>query len=478
MIQEKILEIEKLKEKIEQIVEHWGFTGDSKIQKIVDVNSWLQNFDALEISTIFNLIGRIDLQRDTQINNCLSKIVDEIKKDFGNNVERIKIFSIGDNAASSGSQFLYYLRTNLKLGSSHFPSVPNPFTGNSFAYIFIDDFIGSGRQATEYYNEHLSKFNIKCFYYSLYGYQKGIDYIKKNSGFQQVFVSEPLNNSNKIFSTESTLKLKEECKEIAQKWGEKLYPKHPLGYEDSQSMICFLENCPNNTLPIIWAGPKSESTEFSWNPLFERKKVLPNVGIRNTVTKMQKEPSKLIDFFYNLIEDKKFDLAFECLSQRLKNEKYKTTDVKYFASGYNNTLEIYGLTQKKIVSHPKYSRFLVHYNEKVQVFEFNDISNLHKIKLSEIEQAFTQISLFRSKLVDDLNANSSLVDMIPLSSFFSINAVEECCWYSQIPFEEIAKNFKYREVAMSRAKYVDCKKVGNLWYIDKFNVILHSSESI
>ncbi|MBL0056742.1 MAG: hypothetical protein IPP31_11295 [Chitinophagaceae bacterium] len=30
---------------------------------------------------------------------------------------------------------------------------------------------------------------------------------------------------------------------------------------------------PNNSLPIIWAGPRNESEGFQWNPLFERIKI-------------------------------------------------------------------------------------------------------------------------------------------------------------------------------------------------------------
>lgn len=102
MIQEKQAAIKKLKNDIERIVDHWGFTEDTKIRKITDVNEWLCNLDVSEIPIIYHLLVRIDLQRDVHENTCLLKIIDGIKKDFGNDVNQIKMFPIGDNAASSG----------------------------------------------------------------------------------------------------------------------------------------------------------------------------------------------------------------------------------------------------------------------------------------------------------------------------------------------------------------------------------------
>jgi len=48
-----------------------------------------------------------------------------------------------------------------------------------------------------------------------------------------------------------------------------------LGYDDSQSLIVFPHNTPNNTLPIIWAGNKNEKEiGVPWNPIWERVKII------------------------------------------------------------------------------------------------------------------------------------------------------------------------------------------------------------
>ena len=44
-----------------------------------------------------------------------------------------------------------------------------------------------------------------------------------------------------------------------------LLSKHPLGYKDSQALVTFYRNTPNNTLSSYWLNEQS-----SWKPLFKR----------------------------------------------------------------------------------------------------------------------------------------------------------------------------------------------------------------
>lgn len=480
MLEEKKIETEKLSNEIGRIVERWGFTGDKKAAKILDVNAWLHNFDAPEIPIIYHLLHRVNLQGDDEINNCLDKISDQMRKDFGENINKIRIHALGESPASSGAPYLYSLRKKLGLAEKHFPNKPNKSPGNSIAYVFIDDFIGSGRQATRYFEDRLATISIPMHYYSLYGYKKGIDYIKEKTPFK-VYVGEELNSTNKIFSDSTDFPFKEECREIALKYGLRLYPKHPLGYEDSQSMICFKTNCPNNTLPIIWAGPKSESEFSTWQPLFERnqqKKDNPNFRNELAKTQKDKDPCKLVTYFYELIENKKPELAFDCLSANLKNDKYKNGDVKYFAAGYRNTIEISNLIQRNITTQVTTARCLVHYSEKVKVFEWNHIEQLHSCNMKDLNRVMDLISRFKAHLKETFQVEDALLDAIPLAHFFSINVVEELCWYCQIPYDLIEKHFSSRDVTMYRAKYIDCKRKDKLWYIDKIHTIMHSSEAV
>jgi len=92
-----------------------------------------------------------------------------------------------------------------------------------------------------------------------------------NFGTESEFLSEEY----KCFSPYSQIfpdrDKRERIKEMCEKHGQRLYPKYPLGYDDSQALIVFSHSTPNNTLPIIWAGPDNEKTPgVVWNPLWKR----------------------------------------------------------------------------------------------------------------------------------------------------------------------------------------------------------------
>jgi len=72
------------------------------------------------------------------------------------------------------------------------------------------------------------------------------------------------------------------AKEMACELGEQLTQNMtkvgPLGYKDSEALVFFGHNNPNNSLPIFWASGKckllervGESIEIKWTPLFPRK---------------------------------------------------------------------------------------------------------------------------------------------------------------------------------------------------------------
>ena len=67
-----------------------------------------------------------------------------------------------------------------------------------------------------------------------------------------------------VFTSEAD---REKAKVIALTYGKKIAKSVPLGYKDGQLLIVFHDNCPNNSIPILWATGTSSSP---WTPLFGR----------------------------------------------------------------------------------------------------------------------------------------------------------------------------------------------------------------
>ena len=56
--------------------------------------------------------------------------------------------------------------------------------------------------------------------------------------------------------------------------GRRVYSKHPLGYGKTQLLTAYYFQCPNNTLPLVWADGDNNSVNgscYPWSPLFPYK---------------------------------------------------------------------------------------------------------------------------------------------------------------------------------------------------------------
>ncbi|MGR3179968.1 MAG: phosphoribosyltransferase-like protein [Candidatus Anammoxibacter sp.] len=276
--------LEKLSPRIDAVLDSWGF-GDNNTErkkKLVEIEEWFDNFKHSEVEDMLVILENIDIVSQTKINGMVEDLSIELKKIFNDDLSDVKAYPLGNSPGSSGGNFLYSLCKNIGIGESlapyeHFSDID---LSNVEALVFIDDIIASGNQATKFANENLSDLKIETYYITLFAFEEGLKKVRANAGFTKVIPADTLSDEDKAFSPQSHYfkgsddpDIKERLKRICMKHGKKLYPAHPLGYDDSQSLLVFPHNVPNNTLPIIWAGPESESEPgVIWKPVWKRKK--------------------------------------------------------------------------------------------------------------------------------------------------------------------------------------------------------------
>lgn len=150
------------------------------------------------------------------------------------------------------------------------------------AIVFIDDIIASGNSAVASLNTLndqcgtlLEEQKIKVFISAICGFHMGIerleDAIEKVPFEAEVIVSDLLTEIDQCFSFTSEIFSSSDdrnrAKQIVLEHGRLLTKRHPLGYEDTQLLVAFHDNCPNNTLPILWCN---STREKQWIPLFKR----------------------------------------------------------------------------------------------------------------------------------------------------------------------------------------------------------------
>lgn len=314
--------IEQYRPNIEKALTDWAFAPNSLERniKLAEIIAWIRNFRHSEIEYAIKIMENIQYYNDNEIRRIINDLSDKIQAIFDDKLKEVLFFPLGSSSAASGSMYLYQYRKELRLSEENFKQDGfEKYLNKNVNIVFFDDIIGSGNQATRFYNKHLKGKLAKCYYFSLLGLQEGISYIKNNAAFEATFAGEILTDEDMAFSENSVVfneKERNVIKPMCEKYGNQLFKKHPLGYDNTQSLIVFPHNTPNNTLPIIWASNDNEASagEILWRPLWNRKKA------QKKSPKDTKTVSSNGDSFFDI-------MTKECHIVKVKLSSYANTQI-------------------------------------------------------------------------------------------------------------------------------------------------------
>lgn len=217
---------------------------------------------------------------------------DLIDRLFKEKLQTTRFLGVG-NPSESGCHLLYYFRQENNLPKDLFIHTHEIFARRGTAgslqlrddnvsrYVFIDDFCGSGKQGTAYSQDLVEdikrlKSDASIAYYVLFATQKGVGKVRNETKFDTAKAIYELDASFRCFSAESRYFRERPddidpafCEQMCRTYGERLMrgPDHALGFEDSQLLVGFHHNTPDNTLPIMWFD---ESEGVPWKPIFRR----------------------------------------------------------------------------------------------------------------------------------------------------------------------------------------------------------------
>lgn len=245
---------------------------------------WLDQFEADERPYMLEVVNAMRIETTAKIERAVEKLAKSIVKALGNRHAEAAFFGIDQSPASSGNHFLYPLLQELRLRPEHARSqkeIP-ALLAREIPLVFVDDVVGSGNQAIRYSKSILGSKNHNAIYGCLYALDSGIRRIEEAGHFGKVLTATRLTEKDCAFTPVSRLRVDEESREIiksiAKRYGDRIYPAGPLGYDGAGLLIAFPHNTPNNTLPIIWGGVESESTADDWEPLIPRRKAPKSAG--------------------------------------------------------------------------------------------------------------------------------------------------------------------------------------------------------
>lgn len=259
-----------------------------------NVRAWLEQFESnTERRLAFKLVENIDFYGEARIREKLRTVHDAIKRETihsiksGERFRRDVLISAFGTVSKSGSTYvrIYASENNI---TSHcvktYSELRKAISTDEQvkALVFIDDLIASGETLIQHLKDLnndlgdlLTQRSVVVVVGIICGISAGIENIQRfiddtKFSFKIILKAcDIIQESQKAFSNNSIIfdeAEKSKALIMARKHGSKLQSRHPLGYGDGQLLIIFKDNCPNNTLPIIWGT----ANDPKWIPLFKR----------------------------------------------------------------------------------------------------------------------------------------------------------------------------------------------------------------
>ncbi|MFE8701551.1 hypothetical protein ACFYKX_13180 [Cytobacillus sp. FJAT-54145] len=242
------------------------------------VSDWLKNTDDSEIKLILiDLLSDFRFYSKIEIKQILHKQLIESLKIVNIDTTNIIPLITKDGRANSSSDLIHLLK---ELDKEHDLELYRDTIINDVKYIkeditdviLFDDISGTGNTIINYFKENTDSFlgkNIILNLISITNTAKDAlnGFFENNNltvelrfehEYEKVFINHPRLNDDHLNI------LKDFEKEI---WGK---DGNILGYNDSQLLVGFSHNIPNNTISSFWYHPDFNGKIQNWNTLFRR----------------------------------------------------------------------------------------------------------------------------------------------------------------------------------------------------------------
>lgn len=241
------------------------------------IKFFISQFDYEHLDIVLKLLENVDYyagdRRLALLHQLGGMILELTNKDLNN----VLFCPMQRYPGDSSDQYYRMLYRHLKGRVTNCPKYNDKFIHLSdlsryedkkMTIFFIDDFIGSGQSVIEQWGtlQTYENDNHEYFYAVLVAYDQAVAEIRKET-FEhfEIISARNLADREKIFHEENSTFTKDE-KSILKAYCEKIShnPKHAYGHLNTQSLVVFQDNIPNNTIPIL------HKDHNNWVPLFQR----------------------------------------------------------------------------------------------------------------------------------------------------------------------------------------------------------------
>jgi len=251
---------------IEGKIRDWGLQDQAFYERL---DNWFSNFESEEDKRLaYKIFMRIKYYNYRQFTRRLEQLYDSIKRHLHatNNDPGNLVLVTPPGEGDSADRHAYDLIKSWGLSKEQVCSVaeldPRAFTDPVF--ILFNDTHGTGNQFLRDIWPRLKQFGEhKIFVLAIAISQEALHRFRREMPRVHVIPHIPVQSVWALFTGE-------ECQRI-QALGQKVYPKHPMGYGNAGLLTAYYFQCPNNSLPLIWADGKNNTVDgaaYAWRPLF------------------------------------------------------------------------------------------------------------------------------------------------------------------------------------------------------------------
>lgn len=247
-----------------------------------DVFRWLRNFDESEWTMALNVLDKVVYYSSDMIDETLEYQINMIIEE--NPGQHIYILPSG-NVGKSGHAMAYHAKKvieklNLPESVLSLLNLKNLKDIKKDAVIaLLDDFSGTGESIKKFYEKNVKGTvdgkPIKVCALTVAYMEKAEKTLQEDCGVEMygTLHKPAFVRRGSVFGYEKSMI---QVRDFCFKKGEMLLPNwknedlKPLGYKNSQALVCFEHTTPNNTLPILWYEMEIPETDKKWNAIFPR----------------------------------------------------------------------------------------------------------------------------------------------------------------------------------------------------------------
>ena len=254
------------KNNIADRIQFWGLYKESFFERL---DNWFCNFDTDDDKKlVYKIFMNIEYYNHEKFSRRLNQLFSSIKRHMKatNNDSSDIIIVTPEGAGDSADRHAYDVIKQWGLPREQICSV-SELDGIEYedpVFVLFNDTHGSGNQFLSEIWPKLKKYGEYSIYVLAIAISKdALERFRGEMPRVHVIPQIPVQNVWSIFTGDECERLKA--------IGQRVYSKYPMGYGRAGLLTTYYYQCPNNSLPIIWADGKNNRVgrdTYPWSPLF------------------------------------------------------------------------------------------------------------------------------------------------------------------------------------------------------------------